>query len=107
MESELMMMRRLLGMMRENEAQAQASRSAGGYNSGTQGSFHNSGAGSQNFRDVNYNSGSYSGNRYDSPEYYNAPGGNFVHNSGTTYGNGNGSIVNNGSPVPSKRNPYW
>ncbi|XP_028751722.1 hyphally regulated cell wall protein 1-like [Neltuma alba] len=96
MASDLEMMKRLLEMMRENEARAQAGRSAGGYNSGTQGSFNNSGSGAQNFRDVNYNSGSHSGNRYNSPYYHNAAGGNFVHNSGTTYGDGNGSIVNNG-----------
>ncbi|XP_028751739.1 probable peroxisomal membrane protein PEX13 [Neltuma alba] len=95
MASDLETMRRLLAMMQGNEAQAQASRASGGYNCGTQGSFNNSGGGSQNFRDVNYNSGSYSGNRYNSPYYHNN-GGNFVHNSGTTYGDGNGSIVNNG-----------
>ncbi|XP_028751721.1 eukaryotic peptide chain release factor GTP-binding subunit-like [Neltuma alba] len=80
-----------------NEAQAQASREAGGYNRGTQGSFNNRGSGAQNFGDVNYNSGSHSGNRYNSPYYHNAAGGNFVHNSGTTYGDRNGCInVNNG-----------
>ncbi|KAK4265885.1 hypothetical protein QN277_026876 [Acacia crassicarpa] len=110
MESELMMMRRLLGMTQENEAQAQAqaSRTAGGYNSGTQGSFTNNGSGSQNFRDVNYNSGAYSGNRYSYPYYHNN-GGNFVHNSGYVRGNGNGCIVNNNgnSPVPSNKNSYY
>ncbi|KAI9123362.1 hypothetical protein K1719_006251 [Acacia pycnantha] len=105
MESELMLMRRLTAMLQEKEAQAQASRTAGGYNSGTQGSFTNNGQGSQNFRDVNYNSGAHSGNRSSYPYYYNN-GGNFVRNSGTTYGDGNGSIVNNNSPVPSNRNSY-
>ncbi|KAK4265881.1 hypothetical protein QN277_026873 [Acacia crassicarpa] len=106
MESELMMMRRLMAMLQEKESQAQASRTAGGYNSGTQGSFTNNGPGGQNFRDVNYNSGAYSGNRNSYPYYHNN-GGNFVHNSGTTYGDGNGSIVNNNNNnVPSNRNSY-
>ena len=97
MDAELAALRRLLGLTQDNEAQA--SRTAGGYNSGVQGAFTNNGPGSQQFRDVNYNSGAYAGNRYSNPVYHNN-GGNFVHNSGFVRGNGNGCIVNHGSPIP-------
>ncbi|XP_028751738.1 N66 matrix protein-like [Neltuma alba] len=94
MESVLPVRRLLGGLLGNNDAQAQrASRSsAGGHNSGTQGSFNNNGSGSQNLGDVNYNSGAYSGNgnTYHRSDYH---GGSLIHNSGTTQGNGNGSIV--------------
>ncbi|XP_054807698.1 uncharacterized protein LOC129309939 [Prosopis cineraria] len=104
MESELVMMRRLLALM-GNEGQGQARTSNGGHNSGTQGSFTNSGSGSQQFRDVNYNNGACSGNGNVYPRYYN-DGGNLIHNSGTVHGNGNGSIVYGGLDS-STRNRYW
>ncbi|KAK4265882.1 hypothetical protein QN277_026874 [Acacia crassicarpa] len=96
MESELLVRRLVAGLLGNNNIDSQPQQadrpSAGGHNRGTQGSFTNNGSGSQNFRDVNYNSGAYSGNRY-SYHRHDDYGSSLIHNSGTTQGNGNGSII--------------
>ncbi|KAF7837730.1 N66 matrix protein-like [Senna tora] len=95
----------MLGNQLQPRPQAQAQGGGGSYSNnsgdGTIGSF-NSGGGSQNFQGAKINSGAYSGdgNTYSRYDNY---GGNLIHNSGHTNGNGNGSIVFGGFDSSTKK----